>query len=44
MEVARRFYSGVLQRTVLSLGSGEVALALQEAVMGVRAEQMSGCR
>ncbi|KAK8144211.1 hypothetical protein G3M48_006156 [Beauveria asiatica] len=40
VEVARKFYSRVLQRSEPTLGSRSVALALQEAVMEVRAKQV----
>ncbi|KAN0086950.1 CHAT domain containing protein [Elaphomyces granulatus] len=41
VEVARRFYSSVLRQSWLATGNGEVASALQEAVMAVRAEDMN---
>ena len=41
VEVARRFYSSVLQRSWSATGNGEVASALQEAVMAVRAEDIN---
>ena len=41
VEVARRFYSSVLQRSWSATGNGDVARALQEAVMAVRAEDIN---
>ncbi|KAN0076282.1 CHAT domain containing protein [Elaphomyces granulatus] len=41
VEVARRFYSSVLKQGWSTMGNGEVALALQEAVMAVRAEDIN---
>jgi len=41
VEVARRFYSSILQKSWSAMGNGEVAWALQEAVMAVRAEDIN---
>jgi CHAT domain-containing protein len=41
VEVARRFYSSVLQRSWSATGNGEVASALQEAVMAVCADDIN---
>ncbi|KAH6883524.1 CHAT domain-containing protein [Thelonectria olida] len=41
VEVARRFYLLILQRSRSVLGDGEVASALQEAVMAVRAAEIN---
>jgi tetratricopeptide (TPR) repeat protein len=41
VEVARRFYSSVLQRSSPTTENGEVASALQEAVMTVRAKDIN---
>ncbi|KAN0078802.1 CHAT domain containing protein [Elaphomyces granulatus] len=41
VEVARRFYSSVLQQSWSAMGNGEGASALQEAVMAVRAEDIN---
>ena len=41
VEVARRFYSSVLRQSWSATGNGEVASALQEAVMAVRAEDIN---
>jgi tetratricopeptide (TPR) repeat protein len=41
VEVARRFYLSVLQQSWSASGNGEVASALQEAVMAVRAEDIN---
>ncbi|KAN0067747.1 CHAT domain containing protein [Elaphomyces granulatus] len=41
VEVARRFYSSVLRQSWSATGNGEVARALQEAVMAVRAEDIN---
>ncbi|KAN0078521.1 CHAT domain containing protein [Elaphomyces granulatus] len=41
VEVARRFYSSLFQQNWSATGSGEVASALQEAVVAVRAEDIT---
>jgi CHAT domain-containing protein len=41
VDVARRFYSSVLQQNWSAMEDGAVALALQEAVMAVRAEDIN---
>jgi CHAT domain-containing protein len=41
IEVAKRFYSSVLQQSWSGMANGEVASALQEAVMAVRAKDIN---